>query len=95
MLTLARFEPERFLHDAYTIPEQRSAFAAFGAGARVCLGVHLAYMEIRMATALFFRDCAGARLALEAPDDMDMVNFFGGVPKSQRCNITLTRSDAH
>ncbi|KIW14510.1 hypothetical protein PV08_07294 [Exophiala spinifera] len=88
------FEPDRFLQDKYTSPEQKSAFAAFGAGARVCLGIHLAYMEMRRATALFFRECAGARLALNARDDMDMVNFFGGAPKGQSCNITIRKSDS-
>lgn len=72
--------------------EQRSAFAAFGAGSRTCLGMHLAYMELRMAVAMFFRDCAGARLALSSPDDMDMINFFGASPKGQTCNITLRKT---
>ncbi|KIX06621.1 uncharacterized protein Z518_04597 [Rhinocladiella mackenziei CBS 650.93] len=70
------FEPERFLRKDYAGQEERSAFAAFGAGSRTCLGVHLAYMELRMAVALLFRECAGARLALSSPDDMDMVNFL-------------------
>lgn len=42
-----------------------------------------------MAVTLFFRECAGARLALSSPNDMDMVNFFGGAPAGQSCNVTL------
>lgn len=46
-------------------------------------------MELRAAVAFFFRECAGAHLALSSPNDMDMVNFFGIVPKGRRCHITL------
>lgn len=86
-----RFNPERFLEIEHRRLEQKSAFAAFGAGARTCLGMHLAYMELRLAVAMFFRDCAGARLAPASDDAMDMINFFGAIPKKRRCDITLMR----
>ena len=89
LLTIASYDLERFLQNAYMAQEQKSAFAAFGAGARTCLGIHLAYMELRMAAALFFRECAGARLALSSQNDLDMVNFFGSAPAGQSCNVTL------
>lgn len=87
-----RFDPDRFLPVEHRHDYTASAFAAFGGGARTCLGVHLAYMELRMAVAMFFRNCVGASLSLTAVDDMDMINFFGIAPKGQRCHISLKTS---
>lgn len=55
----------------------KSTFCAFGAGAYTCLGIHIAYMEMRYAAALFFRECKGARLADTTTDEsMEMENYF-------------------
>ena len=67
------------------------AFNPFGHGARQCLGIHLGRMEMRLATAIFFRECAGAKLAASAtPDSMTVVDsFIAGLPRDRRCGITL------
>ncbi|KAG9257164.1 cytochrome P450 [Emericellopsis atlantica] len=45
------FDPERW---ANPTKEMKDAFLAFGRGPRACLGLNLAWMELRMATAKFF-----------------------------------------
>lgn len=53
-------------------------------------GIHIAYMEMRYAAALFFRECRGAKLASTTTDEsMEMENYFVITPKSHRCEITL------
>lgn len=69
---------------------QKAAYTPFGAGSRVCLGLHLAYMELRLATALFFRHCRGARLAPNMNDEMmEMDNRFLIAPKGHCCMVSL------
>lgn len=54
--------------------------------------MHLAYMEMRLATAEFFRICKGARLAESVtPQSMEMENHFLMAPRGHRCEIVLPR----
>jgi cytochrome P450 len=70
--------------------QQKAAFMPFGAGARICIGLHLALMEIRLAAALFFRNCRGAKLSECMNDDMmEMDCRFLVAPKAGHCYITL------
>jgi len=86
------FKPERWLKEAEMPAAAKTAFCAFGAGAYTCLGIHLAYMEMRYAAALFFRECKGARLAPSTTEEsMEMENYFVITPKSHRCEITLKK----
>lgn len=56
----------------------------------VCLGLHLARMELRLGIAHFFRAFPNAHMsALEGmtDDDMEQVTYFLAPPKSKRCLI--------
>ena len=47
-------------------------------------------MELRLATAEFFRKCKGARLKTSVTDEsMEMVNFFLIAPKAHKCEIEI------
>jgi len=71
------FDPTRWLPGKEMPPAARAVFCPFGAGARSCIDVHLARMELRYAAAIFFREIRGARLAESAtPQSMEFVNFF-------------------
>jgi hypothetical protein len=56
----------------------------------VCIGLHLAQMELRIATAKFFRAYPNAQIsALEgfSDEDMEQVIYFLMFPKNKRCLI--------
>ena len=62
----------------------------FGGGARICIGLHLAFMELRYATAGFFRSFPNAVVStLEGfhDDDVEPISFFLLFPKNKRCLI--------
>ncbi|RAK99644.1 cytochrome P450 [Aspergillus ibericus CBS 121593] len=66
----------------------RQAFSPFGHGSRGCLGIHLAWMELRLAVAEFFRECRGVRLAPSATwESMKPENYVLIAPSGHRCEI--------
>ncbi|CAJ2511266.1 Uu.00g068910.m01.CDS01 [Anthostomella pinea] len=77
--------------DKYRLSEAgKHAFSPFGGGSRSCLGVHLAYMELRLSAAEFFRVCRGARLAPSATAAcMEMENYFIISPAGHKCEVIL------
>jgi len=73
----------------------RTTFCAFGAGATSCLGINLAWMELRYATAIFFRECVGMQLSLHTtPESMELENYFVIVPKAHKCEVTFREDEA-
>ncbi|KPI35283.1 putative sterigmatocystin biosynthesis monooxygenase STCB [Cyphellophora attinorum] len=85
-----KFDPGRFVKHGLQ-GQQKVAFHPFGAGTRICLGLHLAYMELRYGLAEFFRECPGIELAASTtPESMAMVNYFLVSPKSKQCMVTST-----
>ncbi|KAF6811169.1 cytochrome P450 3A17 [Colletotrichum musicola] len=85
-----KFDAGRFFDPDKVQLKQRQAMIALGGGARVCVGQHLAMMELRLTTALFFKYCRGAKLSSKMPrDSMDMVDYVLLSPKRKRCDITL------
>lgn len=84
-----RFDVSRWLKTETSASElAKKAFSPFGAGGRICLGIHLAWMELRLATAQFFRECAGVRLAPSATwENMRPVNYFLISPRGHQCEV--------
>lgn len=73
---MTRFDPDRFYERDLT-PDQKYAFSPFGGGTRICLGIHLAYMELRHGITEFVRECRHIELSkLTTPESMEMENFF-------------------
>jgi len=81
------FDETRFEHPT---EKQRRVAQPFGLGSRSCIGIHLAKMEMRLATALFFRECRGAMISKDMSEDMmtQLMKFFT-YAKGNKCNITL------
>ncbi|KAI1396672.1 putative cytochrome P450 [Hypoxylon fuscum] len=82
-----KFDPSRWENPTKAM---KDAFVPFGGGSRVCLGMHLAKMELRLATARFFTRFPNSKVSqLEGftDDDMDPEMFFLMSPKKHRCLI--------
>jgi cytochrome P450 len=89
-----RFDPDRYYQRDLAGP-QKYAFAPFGGGTRICLGIHLAFMELRHGLAEFFRECHGFELSeLTTPESMEMENYFLISPKSKHCMVKAGSADA-
>lgn len=92
---LYSFEPRRFIKgsDLYISDAAKAVYSPFGAGSRTCLGVHLAYMELRYGAAEFFRRCPNASLASDTTDaSMELENYFLVAPVTHRCNIVINET---
>ncbi|OBR02510.1 TRI11 protein [Colletotrichum higginsianum IMI 349063] len=84
------FDETRFLDPGRMTPKQKLLFSPWGAGSRICLGVELAKMELRLGAAVLFRRCGGLRPAPGMTDGMmEMENFFMVSPIGHRCEVAL------
>ncbi|KAK9418007.1 hypothetical protein SUNI508_08436 [Seiridium unicorne] len=86
--------PDKFIPERWENPtkDMRDAFMPFGGGSRVCIGMHLARLELGLATALFFKRFPNAQIsALEGMAEADMVPnmFFLLSPKGKRCLVEV------
>ena len=71
--------------------EMRDASYAFGGGSRICIGMHLAKMELRGAVTAFFRQFPTATVAYGVDGfserDMETLEFFLVKARGGRCLI--------
>ena len=77
--------PDRWLHPT---PQMQEAFMPFGAGARICIGIQLAKMELLHGTFAFFKAFPNA-VAVSTEADMAPVDYFLIKPKAEKCLVTL------
>ncbi|TQV92709.1 Cytochrome P450 [Cordyceps javanica] len=81
------FKPERWENPTKAMKE---AYMPFGRGARTCVGLHLAMIEIRLGVCLFFRQFPNATVSTkEGMSDADMESkiYFLNSPAGKRCLI--------
>lgn len=90
-MVLDRFDPSRWLPGASQLPEDaKIAFSPWGGGTRICLGLNIAKMELRLGAALFFRRNKAAEVAPSTtPESMEFENYFLISPISHKCMIQL------
>ncbi|KAI1860209.1 hypothetical protein JX265_010133 [Neoarthrinium moseri] len=84
-------EPERFLPERWinATKEMWDTNWAWGYGTRVCLGIHLATQEMRLAAAALFRKFPNIRLEDEASAarDMRVKNFLVNSPTGKKLMV--------
>ncbi|KAI8944033.1 cytochrome P450 [Xylaria longipes] len=85
-----RYDPSRWENPTKAM---KDSIIPFGGGSRICIGMHLAYIELRMGIAYFFQAFPNARVStLEGMSDNDMVPalHFLASPRSNRCLIEVS-----
>lgn len=84
---------EVFDHTRWLSPERisdaaRASYSPWGAGSRICMGMHVAKMELRLAITTFFRECPNTRLAPSTTDkSMELKIFFLITPKGHKMEV--------
>ncbi|KAJ5015941.1 Cytochrome P450 monooxygenase cypX [Colletotrichum sp. SAR 10_99] len=87
------FDYSRWMPDGESTNSEtaKAAFTPFGAGSRVCIGRHLAEMELRYGITMFFRKFQGARLSpATTPESMEMDNLVLIEPRGKTCKVILS-----
>ncbi|KAJ5381420.1 cytochrome P450 monooxygenase [Penicillium cataractarum] len=85
------FNPSRWIPGNERVSDEaKAALSPFGAGSRICLGIHLSWMELRLATAEFFRRCGNVRLAPGSTEEsMWPEHYFLIVPSGHKCEVVV------
>ncbi|KAH8678136.1 cytochrome protein [Xylariales sp. PMI_506] len=84
-----RFNPSRWENPS---KDMKTALIAFGGGSRICIGLHLARMELRLALARFWKTFPNAKVSTREgfrDQDMEHKMFLLSAPKGLRCLIEL------
>ncbi|GIZ42184.1 hypothetical protein CKM354_000546200 [Cercospora kikuchii] len=89
------FDHTRWLDGTLASREDvKRVWSPYGAGSRICVGSNLANMELRIATAAFFRNCRGAKLAPSTTDaSMEVENVFLIAPKAMACKVVIPAAE--
>jgi len=85
-----RFDPKRWLDPSQSKALIQDKFQPFSSGARACIATHLVMIEMRLFVAIFFRECAGVRLAPSVTDrSMRILDRFHIAPVTHNCDVIV------
>jgi len=86
-----RFDPFRWIRKDRQVDSMNEFFMPFSKGSRACLGINLAYMELKVTVATLL----GKYQVSLAPDmqahDMDMRDHFLIFPRGGKCNLVFEK----
>ncbi|KAI0187319.1 cytochrome P450 [Xylaria flabelliformis] len=87
-------DPEKFDPSRWENPTQvmKDSFIPFGGGSRICIGLHLGKVEVKLAAARFFKAFPNAKVSTREgmkDEDMSQKLFFLSTPKAHRCLLEL------
>ncbi|KAI1373455.1 cytochrome P450 [Hypoxylon crocopeplum] len=80
------FDPDRWLH---ATPEMRKALSPWGFGSRICMGMHLAHVEFRLALAVLVGNFEVAFPASFDHNAMRMRNFWFAFPQGGKLDLVV------
>lgn len=80
------FVPERWLHPT---EEMKRHFCPFGFGSRVCSGMHIAYLELRLTLATLVRQFELSVLPGQIPEEMDLKDFWLVFPAGKKLVLSV------
>jgi cytochrome P450 len=89
------FNPNRWITESGMIdsgtPEMREMMLVWGKGTRVCLGQHMAMMEIKILLARMV-DRFRVEMAPQTHDEMEMTDHFTLIPKGKKCTLVFSNA---
>jgi cytochrome P450 len=86
-----KFDPTRWLTTDSGTPEMKEAYMPFSRGSRMCIGINLAMMELKMilATVLYGWELSVGERTTD--DTMSITDHFVMMPKGGFCELYLKK----
>ena len=89
------FDHRRWLSPSQSKTLVQDRFQPFSSGARACIAIHLVMIELRLFVSIFFRDCAGVKLAPTTTEaSMRILDRFHISPNAKRCEVVVPAGKA-
>lgn len=89
-----KFNPARWLDTDGGTLEMNEAYMAFSKGSRMCIGINLAMMELKMILAAILHGWELSVRERTTEDTMSMTDHFVLMPKGGFCDLYLQKIQA-
>lgn len=86
------WKPERWLDaEPEKLKAMEYSWVPFGYGARICIGQHLAWMELKLLIASLYRQFSTSLSETSTDQDMIPLNTLATVPRGLRCELYVAK----